>query len=222
MTLIPERSPTDIAFGVARVILGGQAYHLPALAWRAADEWEAAMYGETRAFITALEDAGDDTTAILARLRSEPERLLDALMAYDTTGVLPSRDVILDTASKSEVLVALLGVWRAANPLVDAGIEAMGTDLTSSLLFALLSTQPVPTAGPPDTSESTRPRNGSSPTSTSGRSATKTSSTRPSKPRGSATSSRATTRRTNGGAAAPRPSTAALAPSTTQPSRQPS
>jgi hypothetical protein len=193
--LLTPRSPDDIISGRARVTLGGQTYVLPALPWAASDAWEATVNESVAGLLSALDEAGDDTSAIVSALQSQPAALLDALIAYDQSGVLPSREDILAVATKNEVLMAAMEVWRAANPLVDAAVEGLMAGLgsmTRGISSVLSSTQPAPGDGAPRTPASTKPRNGSSPTSTQRRNGRNGTSASRSKRSGSARSSRTT------------------------------
>lgn len=198
MSLIPERRPEDILSGVARVTLAGTEYRLPPLFWDANEEWNASLDGRLRGLLGALEAAGDDYGALLTHLTSEPTALLDALVAYDYSGVLPDKATIRASCSINEVLVAVLGVWRAANPLVDAAILGLN-EWTASTLSAVLSGLQGPTDGVPATSEDTSPPNNLSPSSMSPTSGKRTSSNGKSRRSASATSSPTTRRPRSGG-----------------------
>jgi hypothetical protein len=202
MTILPERAPADILSGVARVTLGDRTYVLRALPRRQAAEWNASIDGRLHSLLGGLDEAGNDVSTILPLLVAEPDALFDSLLTYDRDGILP-RDLIDETATNNEILVAVLEVWRAANPFVDAALGALRLAPMLSTLFAPSSTPPAPGAGPPDTSTATKPTNGSSPTSTPPRNGTRPSSATGSKRRGSGRSSPTTPRRTAVGSGAP-------------------
>lgn len=161
---LPTRTPTDIIAGRVPVRLAGVTYQLPTLPRAAARDWLAQLDGRFAGMILALEDAGDDVGAILGLLVKQQDVLLDALLAYDTSGVLPPRAEIDDNATDAEILYGVLEVWRATNPLV--GIATLGESLGSGTWRSPSSSLPTPTAGVLTTSSATSPTSNSSSTST--------------------------------------------------------
>jgi hypothetical protein len=143
-SIMGPRPVEAILAGRARVTLAGQEYVLPDLPNRANREWLASLDELVSSSLTGLDNAGDDIPAILVTLKGASEALLDALVAYDKSGVLPSRDVLDDTATPSEILYAVMGVWQAANPLV--GIALAGVLPTSTTSSEPTSSSPTTTA----------------------------------------------------------------------------
>jgi len=143
---LPTRTAEDILAGRVRVVLGGVQYALPVLPRRRSREWLEALDARFAEIASALDEAADDKPRILALLTTQTTGLLEMLRAYDVTDVLPAPEYLDEFATDSEVLVAMVEVWRAANPLADslAATADEGTDGTSS---ALSSSSPPPTGG---------------------------------------------------------------------------
>ncbi len=75
-----ERTDEDIAAGVIRLDLGGQAYVLPTLPWAASDEWQATLKAKL------IEISGrdlDDLESAVAALSTTMDSLVDLIAAYD-------------------------------------------------------------------------------------------------------------------------------------------
>lgn len=149
---MPARAPEDILAGIVRVWLGGQFYSLPVLSRAASREWLASLDERYTALAAAIEAAGSDTPTILAALIADAEGLYDLLRAYDAagSGLLPPLTELED-ATDTEILRAVLEVWRAVNP--KAAIS--GTPLPNLTLGESPTpptTQPVVTAGTPASS----------------------------------------------------------------------
>jgi hypothetical protein len=166
---LPQRSAADILAGVIRVSLGGLTYTLPVLSRKAAREWLESLDRRFAALAVDLEKAGNDTPTILTRLISEASGLLDMLYQYDVAagGILPPRTDLEDNATDTEILRAVLEVWRAVNPLADTLVEMGEQEAvppTDGTRLAQLTTPPRPTGGDPTTS-TTSPTSSSSPTS---------------------------------------------------------
>ncbi len=127
---LPARSATDVLAGVIRVALGGKTYELPVLPRAASRRWLQSLDARFAALATDLEQAGNDTPAIMVRLVAEADGLYEMLLAYDAAGrsVLPPRADIEETATDTEILRAVLEVWRAVNPL--AATVAQTSDQT--------------------------------------------------------------------------------------------
>ena len=98
----------------------------------------------------AIEEAGDDLGGIITAFATATPTMLDALYAYDRAGeeepegpvhppVLPEREVLERRATESEVLMATLEVWSAANPFVA---------LAQAALRAGLQEAPIPIVAP--------------------------------------------------------------------------
>lgn len=129
---LPTRSAADILAGRIRVVLGGLPYELPVLPRKASREWLASL-DERFAFLSkALDQAADDKPRILALLAGQSAGLLEMLRSYDRTNVLPEAMFLDEFATDSEILLAMVEVWRATNPLAATLAEAAdgGTDGT--------------------------------------------------------------------------------------------
>lgn len=125
--IAPSRSAEDILSRVVRVTIGGQTYELPVRSIRANREWKAgldARLSHVLARIEASDTAEDSRAALVAALSSQVDDLIDMLIAYDTSGVLPSREAIEDIEPDAtlDIVRAVRGVMNAASPLVVAAL----------------------------------------------------------------------------------------------------
>ncbi len=142
--LMPERTAADIMRQRVLVRLGDHAYDLPVLKIAAARRWEEALGNGLVSVLRAVDDMGDDVTLegmysqLLAAFAGVPDELLTALLDYDTTGLLPSRELVEEQATEVDVMVAVLSVWRAGHPFVDLAQALLRT------VLAALERQPAP------------------------------------------------------------------------------
>jgi hypothetical protein len=139
------RPAGDILSRTVRITLGGKEYSLPVRSIKANREWLAKVNGQTVALLKGLDTSGDDLGALMGLLGNQIDPLIDLLLAYDSEGVLPTRDEIesIEPDASLDVLEAVQGVWRAANPLVGTSITSMTTG------EALGNVSSVPTSSPP-------------------------------------------------------------------------
>lgn len=121
---IPGRSAADILAGVVRVSLGGSTYELPVLPRAASRAWLESLDARFAVLANELEAAGNDTPLIMARLVAEADALYDMLLSYDQQHVLPPKAEIDAVATDTEILRAVLEVWRAVNPLAATVAES--------------------------------------------------------------------------------------------------
>lgn len=122
-SLVPTRSAEDLFAERVRVQLGDREYILPVLPMGPEEEWKASL---DRSLDAALANV-DDFAQVANALDAYPDKLLDALIAYDRSGVLPPREEIAATTTKLGLLRAVLGVRQAANPLVGIGFALIAT-----------------------------------------------------------------------------------------------
>jgi hypothetical protein len=204
---LPERSAADILAGVVRIVLGGQVFELPVLPRAASRAWLESLDVRFATLASELEAAGNDTPAIMARLVAEADALYDMLLSYDQHGELPSKAEIDVLATDTEILRAVLEVWRAVNPLA-ATVAATTESPTQTPSDELLTTPPSPTAGSPASSSASSRTSSSSSTSTPPPTDTSErptpSSSGSSRPSASARSSRTTSASTAAGGRATR------------------
>lgn len=126
--LLPEpRSVEDILARRIRLLLDGEVYTLPVLPIDRNRDWTDRLDVEVVRVLSAVEEAGDDVGAVLAALSAAPGRFMDLLLAYDTGGILPTRERIEAVWTEVDLLMACLEVWRAAHPLVDIGLVVIET-----------------------------------------------------------------------------------------------
>jgi hypothetical protein len=160
--LLPARSPADFIRGIARFELGGQEHTLPVLSIEDNEQWLANIDGQLRGVLDGLEIAGDDMPRLFGLLTSQTPALLALLKSYDKGDTLGTIEDIRHVTRPHELLLAVLAIWRAANPLVDIGLMALGMSGANS---GPMSSQPVSTDGSPQTSADDSPTSNSSPTS---------------------------------------------------------
>lgn len=116
MGLLPERSAEDVLSGRIRLRLGGQPYVLPVRSiaanreWK--EEWDSTVGGR-------IKDIPEDRPGdIFVALGEGADDLLTLLISYDNTNALPPRAEIEQVATPPELLMGILEVWAAANPLL--------------------------------------------------------------------------------------------------------
>lgn len=153
-SFLPERAIEDIIAERVRLTIGGEVYSLPAKVVEDNEAWLAGLNTDFSALMNALANAENDTTAVVGLLTRDPDWLIDHLISYDHTGVLPDKEAIRKTLTPIKLLMAVAEVWRAANPLVDITLAAMSLDN----LLAI--TAPAPPASSPRTASSPRNTNG--------------------------------------------------------------
>lgn len=123
--LLPERSAQDVLSGRIRLSLGGQPYVLPVRSIAANREWKEQWDSTVGARIADIPD--DKPGEMFVALGEGADDLLTLLISYDHTGVLPSREALEQVATPPELLIGILEVWAAANPLLGmALVDARG------------------------------------------------------------------------------------------------
>jgi hypothetical protein len=151
---MPHRTVADVLAGRVRVKLGGTEYPIPVLARGASRRWLAELDAKWGALPAMLERAGDDVDAGVRLLVQHTDLMLDALLAYDQSGILPPRAELDAGSTDAEILQAIVECWLAANPLAASIVGAMENE-TNGTLPGLPSSVPTPTAGVPPISSST-------------------------------------------------------------------
>jgi hypothetical protein len=148
---MPHRTAQDALAGRVRVLLAGTEHAIPVLTRAASREWLRELDAKWGALPGILEAAGDDVDRSVAMLLQHTDAMLDSLIAYDRSGVLPPRDELDSDATDAEILQATVECWLAANPLAASIVGAMENETNG--------TSPVPpssalthTAGVPTTS----------------------------------------------------------------------
>ncbi len=153
-SFLPERAIEDIIAERVRLTIGGEEYVLPAKVVEDNEAWLAGLNADFRGLMGALANAENDTSALVGLLTRDPNWLIDHLLSYDHTGVLPDRETIRKSLTPIKLLMAVAEVWRAANPLVDITLAAVTLDNLMAI------TAPVPSASSPRTGSSRRSTNG--------------------------------------------------------------
>ena len=138
-----KRTAEDIFAGRIRVELGPRTYTMPVRSRKANRDWLEALDAQTGGTLDALSSI-DDGERVLRLLSSSSEAFLDALVSYDDTHALPSREAIDEQASDIQITCAIMEVWLAANPPLVA--VALGLAEAPSPTPSL--SVPGPTAGP--------------------------------------------------------------------------
>lgn len=142
-----ERPAEDILSRVVRISLAGVEYELPVLTIAGNKRWKATLDSRLTGMLNGIEGSGDDLSLVFALLNSQVDALLDLLVEYDTSGILPARDVLEETVYEHELLAAVREVWRAANPFALASLEAGMAVLRENASLPPTSSPPPPTAG---------------------------------------------------------------------------
>lgn len=124
-SLLPDRSAEDVLAGRIRLRLGGEPYVLPVRSIRDNRAWKEEWESTVGARIADIPE--DKPGQMFVALGEGADDLLSLLISYDNTGVLPSRDDIEAVATPPELLMGILEVWAAANPLLGmALVDARG------------------------------------------------------------------------------------------------
>jgi hypothetical protein len=159
--LIPTRSVEDIIGGRVPVVLGRARYVLPELPMDATDEWSGAIDERLRGLLEAIDELAEaagllNIYEMASRFQAE---LLDTLIAYDRDKVLPDKAAIRSTATHTEVMFSVLGVWSAtSSPLAATVVTilkqvSMGDDKKTPA-----GSEPRPISQRPKRSTSRRPK----------------------------------------------------------------
>jgi hypothetical protein len=128
--LLPPRPVEDILAERVRLVIGGETYDLPVLtiaenrAWKERSDRELGL-------LVALISTEDDLSAVLERFDGYDDTLMDLLISYDTTGVLPPREVIEAGLTPFGLFRTVCEVWRAARPLADIARTGMSLETPS-------------------------------------------------------------------------------------------
>lgn len=154
--LLSPRSVDDLIAERVRVTLGEHEYVLPVLKIEREEAWRAKLDSQ---FENDLAAAGAASMPELLRvLDGQQDRLLDALIDFDETGVLPEKAVIRREATQMQVIRAVLGARQSVSPLVVIGLMTGLALVNLTVLagpsgsLAPLSSPRSATAGPPATS----------------------------------------------------------------------
>lgn len=133
MTDTPERAAEDVLSRSVRLTLGGREFVLPVLTIAGNRRWKAELDARLTSSLSRLRD--EKTPALYDVLSGQVDQMLELLLAYDTTHVLPSREELEEMTYEEELVAAVREVWRAANPLVvTATLAAMTQALMNGSL----------------------------------------------------------------------------------------
>jgi hypothetical protein len=122
-----ERSMDDVLLGLIRFTLGGRPFAMAALPMGPHDRWQEGLDQRLQASFDAVPDSGlAIVRSITAAFRANREQLLDALIAYDRDGVLPSRDEIRELATQQDIIAAIREVRAVGgDPLAVSALTAL-------------------------------------------------------------------------------------------------
>lgn len=135
--IAPVRPAEDILARIVRITLGGKSYVLPVRSIRANREWKETFDERTKRVleqIRASDDADDTRAALVSALSSQINDLIDLLVSYDSSGILPTREEIEDIEPDAtlDIIAAVREVLRAADPLVAIAIARQATRTETS------------------------------------------------------------------------------------------
>jgi hypothetical protein len=122
--ILPPRSVEDILAERIRLVIGGETYDLPVLPIRENRAWKERMDLEL-GWLVAKVSSDADASVILRLFDGSEALFMDLLQSYDTSGVLPPREVIEAGLTPLGLIRAVLEVWRAARPLADITAAVM-------------------------------------------------------------------------------------------------
>lgn len=125
-TFLPPRPVEDILAERVRLVIGGEVYSLPVLTISENRAWKERSDAELGLFVAGL-SFSDDLGTTLEAFDGYDSTLMDLLISYDTTGVLPARETIEDGLTPLGLFRAVCEVWRAARPLADIARTGMST-----------------------------------------------------------------------------------------------
>lgn len=125
-TLAVRRPVEEILAGRIRLRIGDQYYTLPTLSLRKNREWKENLDAQLTDLLSGLQHAENNIPLVLDLLTAAPDKLLDLLIAYDSTNVLPTRDELEDLLNEADLIRLVMEVWAAANPLVAIGLGSAG------------------------------------------------------------------------------------------------
>lgn len=130
------------------VVLGGQTYELRVLTIAGNERWNAELDANTAALVDEMTKKGARDRDILLALSAQTDQMIELLLSYDRAGdsVLPTAEALKEVTYADELLAAVTGVWRAANPLVDIALRTLSATRTSPS-SPPTSSPPTPTAG---------------------------------------------------------------------------
>jgi hypothetical protein len=151
--LLPARSVEDILAERVRLAVGGREFILPSLNLDDTDDWLNQINGEVAGLLASVNDDAD-LGSLLVQLQARQDGLLDLLIAYDKTNVLPERDQLRKGLTPLGHIKAVLEVWRAANPLVDIALSGLSTSGLATIA------SPKPTSSPPRNGTGRRAKSG--------------------------------------------------------------
>jgi hypothetical protein len=154
-SLVPVRTVEEIVGGQVPIMLGRTRYVLPELPMAQTDAWAESMDERLRGLLSVVDTLDEgQLMPLFEAATSFQDELLESLVAYDSTGVLPSIDDIRGLATHTEVLLAALGVWSSTkSPL--AGIVVTFLSVLPSIPTGSV---PKPTSGSRKRSASRRPK----------------------------------------------------------------
>jgi hypothetical protein len=145
-----ERPAEEVAGGFIPVRLGGQDFNLNVLSIRHNREWTRAFARTMEEIVTGVGNP-ESMEAVAVAVAANAETIMDQLIAYDASSVLPDREWIDTHATDREVYEAMKLVTAAAFP---KGMDLMQLALLqiSVKVRTMARTSSTPTSSsPPNT-----------------------------------------------------------------------
>ena len=141
----------DVLAGLIRFTLGGQPFAMAVLPMAAHDRWQDGLDQRLQASFDAVPENGPAfVRSITAAFRANREQLLDALIAYDRDGVLPSRDEIRELATQQDVIAAIREVRAVGgDPLAVSALTALSVRSRLPMMNSLSTPVSGPSNGSP-------------------------------------------------------------------------
>lgn len=113
---VAARSEEDVVAGVLRIAIGGTVKPVPVLRIKAAREWKATLATTLTKEIGELDVDSLETLGAVGNLAGD--RLLDLVVAYDTSAALGGRDWIEEHADDAQVYAAFRAMLDVSFPFV--------------------------------------------------------------------------------------------------------
>lgn len=118
----PARSVEDVLAGRLRLSLGGEVYVLPVRSIAENRVWVESVEARLGAQTAALADATDLAQAALALGAVTAEQMLELVLSYDVSGILPDYETAEAVVRPHELLAAVPLIGRVRHPLADLAV----------------------------------------------------------------------------------------------------
>lgn len=143
----------DVLAGVIRFSLGGRPFAMAVLPMGPHDRWQDGLDQTMQASFEAIPNAGPDVVKALgSAFRANRDQMLDALIAYDRDGVLPTREEIRELATQQDIIYAIREVRAVGgDPLAVSALSALSVATQQQRRYPSNGSMPVsaPSNGSP-------------------------------------------------------------------------